>query len=266
MEMINLSDTQLKTPYTYGDDIRCMQSVLFRIVFLLFIQLACSTNRIADLVIQNVKTRASYHFFNLGCETMNSDKNNRFQKRIPIPRLFYSELTGERLDHCIHCGKNLENAHYLIEKAVRKYNSFQVTDTVFEYAICVECQKILHQSFSAESLNNIQNYFQENVNFEDRRKYLQKKEKIRFKDWIAKCLVKATPIEDCQEFQLVCECVGNKMILGDMPYMISSAVSDEIMNLLSNATLDEMNRFRDRFLGPSPEIRELLKDRPFVLL
>ena len=197
---------------------------------------------------------------------MDTNDSNLFHKRIPIPHIFYSDLTRELLNRCIHCEKNLKGAHYLIEKSIRKYMTFQTTDTVFEYAICVECQKIMQQSFSSESKENIKKYFKEKVNFENRRKHLWGKIDTNFEDWISNCLVLDTPIEECQEFQLVCECVDKNLILGDMPYMISGKVSDEIMNLLSNATLDEMNRFRDRFLGPSPEIRELLKDRPFVLL
>lgn len=197
---------------------------------------------------------------------MNLNEKNILERRIRIPQIFYSELTGEQLRQCIHCEKNLKNAHYLIEKAVRKYTSFQTTDTVFEYAICMECQQILQRSFSAESLKNIQSYFEARVDFDKRRIELQKRPKAGFEEWISNCLVFNTPIEECQEFQLVCECVGSELILRDMPYMISGMASDEILGLLSNATLDEMNRFRDRFLGPSPELKDLLKDRPFVLL
>jgi hypothetical protein len=41
---------------------------------------------------------------------------------------------------------------------------------------------------------------------------------------------------------------------------------EEMAELLSDKTIDEMNGFREQFLGPSPEIEELLYGKKLILL
>jgi hypothetical protein len=47
--------------------------------------------------------------------------------------------------------------------------------------------------------------------------------------------------------------------------MLSHEASNEIVELLSPATLDEYNRFVDDFFGLPPEFKKALKDSPVLM-
>ena len=190
------------------------------------------------------------------------------EHEIKIPKIFHSDLTGQPFQTCIHCNHPLLSGHehYVIEKAVKRYPNLDTTDTIFEYAICMNCHAEMMRSVSIKSMTNIQTYFKDHVNFEQRTKELIQGEQFDLNDWIGTCLIESTPIKTCQEYQLYCECRGDKMVFNLMPYMISGPVLDEIMDLLSDQTLDFLDGFKDNVLGPSPEFEELLNPRRVLLL
>jgi hypothetical protein len=113
---------------------------------------------------------------------------------------------------------------------------------------------------------NIQNFFKEHVDFEKRSQTLIQKNQFNLDEWIGNCLIDKTPVNSCEEYQLYCECRGDKMLYTLMPYMISGPVLDQIMGLLSDQTLDFLDGFKDDVLGPSPEFEELLNPRRVLLL
>ena len=47
--------------------------------------------------------------------------------------------------------------------------------------------------------------------------------------------------------------------------MISGEAADEVMQLLSNSTIDILNGFTDEFLGLPPEFKDLFKDKPMLV-
>jgi hypothetical protein len=68
------------------------------------------------------------------------------------------------------------------------------------------------------------------------------------------------------EYQVVAQFEGDKMLLTMPPMVIGSAAMGEMAALMSDKTTDEMNDFRNRFMGPSPEIEELLYGKKLLLL
>jgi hypothetical protein len=154
----------------------------------------------------------------------------------------------------------------MIEKAFRYNKKFNVRTTIFEYAICMDCYESISYSLSGESLQIMANYFNSQVDLFKRSMNLLSKKKTVLNDWIGTCVIKGTEIKDCTEFQVCCQCEGDKILFNHFPIMLSEEALQEMFDLLSESTKDELDRFRDKFLGVPPEWRELMKSRSPVLI
>ena len=197
-----------------------------------------------------------------------SQKNNL----VNIPGIFHSIESGEPFDRCMSCNCNLleEGTQYVIEKAIKQYQDYNATDTIFEYAICMKCHSEFIKSYSDTSLANIQNYFLENIGEnpqkEDLKKRLEEEGHFNIEDWTSHCIIKGTPINKLSEYQIGCHCIGDKMLVSGMPFVIGNKALDEISQLLSNKTIDQMNGFVDEFLGLPPDLKKLLPDSPVLII
>jgi hypothetical protein len=188
---------------------------------------------------------------------------------VDIPKVFHSHATNAPFSKCMNCDCLLLNTEYVIEKAIRRYKEFSSTDTIFEYAICMKCHEEFVSAYSVSSLNNIQNYFLENANFDHKRTDLHEKLKeghFNINEWISSCIIKGTHVDDLTEYQIGCQCIGNKMVVLNMPFMIGHEAMDEISQLLSEKTRGEMDRFIDDFFGLPPELKKLLKDSGVLVM
>jgi len=186
---------------------------------------------------------------------------------LKIPKLFYSDASGQPFSKCIDCNKDLlkGNQEYIIEKAFKKYADFEANDTIFEYALCLNCAEKLFMSYSESSRKAIEGYFEDHVNIELQLSRLAGNESFDLESHINKCLIKGLAIESLREYQMVCFCRGDRISLIRPPYMISEEAADEVMLLLSTETIDILNRFTDEFLGLPPEFKDLLKDKPMLV-
>ena len=188
---------------------------------------------------------------------------------VDIPKVFHSHATNTPFSKCMNCDCLLLNTEYVIEKAIRRYKEFSSTDTIFEYAICMKCHEEFVSAYSASSLNNIQNYFLENAHFDHKRTDLHERLKegyFNINEWISNCIIKGTHVDDLTEYQIGCQCIGNKMVVLNMPFMIGHEAMDEIAQLLSEKTRGEMDRFIDDFFGLPPELKKLLKDSGVLVM
>lgn len=189
-------------------------------------------------------------------------------KLIDIPKYFHSDASGEPFQACIHCGRKLHEpgTHYFVEKAIRNYPDYNTTDTIFEYAICFDCYMDVHQSLSAQSKSAIDNYFMQHVSILDRLRILRENESPDIENWLSRCLIKNIEKQHTSEYQIMCECFGDKLMLSFAPYLVSMEAMHEIADLLSNQTLDSLNGFYDKHLGVPPEFQPLLTDHPHLIL
>ncbi|MFC2129854.1 hypothetical protein ACFLSQ_00310 [Bacteroidota bacterium] len=187
-------------------------------------------------------------------------------KLIEIPELFQSYESGGKFSECLVCKKNLleENTHYLVEKAIRNYPEMNSKDVIFEYAMCFECADKLKDELSEESFKKITEYFEKNV---DLNKRFQ--ESVNFGDdyqeYISNCMVTNQSINELNEYAIEAHCIGDKMALSFMPYMISEQAMDGIADLLSNKTLNFLNGFMDDYFAYPPEFRELFTRRLILI-
>ena len=185
-----------------------------------------------------------------------------------IPEEFLSYETGEPFKSCKVCDRDLTDpsTHYIIEKAIRRYPGYEAYDVVFEYAICYDCAEGFRKELSVQSLNKIEQYFINHVDVNQHASRLQSDEPYQPDQFTSNCLVKGLNKNEIEEYQIYGECRGNKLVYGNMPYMISGPAMDEIAQLLSNQTLDELDGFAGKHLGPSPELENLFRGRKLVLL
>lgn len=184
----------------------------------------------------------------------------------PIPKLFHSDLTDTPLEHCVTCDRDLYhgNEPYIIEKAFRFYPEYGIHNTIFEYIMCIPCAQKMHASMSKTSLQRIQDYFS-GLDMIERSRRLHQENGKDIEAWLSNCLVKGTPRTGLEEYQICAQCVGDKLAFDTLPYMLSHEASNEIVELLSPATLDEYNRFVDDFFGLPPEFKKALKDSPVLI-
>jgi len=188
-----------------------------------------------------------------------------------IPQAFYSDETNAPFMKCLNCECNLQDneTQYIIEKAIKRYKDYDTTDTIFEYAICLKCHDTFMKVYSEESLGKIQNYFLENANLNFKRHHLIDKLEdgvFEINEWMSHCVIKGTPINEMTEYQIGAQCVGNKIAVFEMPFIIGNEAMDEIMQLLSNKTIGEMNGFIDEFFGLPPDLKKLLKDTGVLII
>lgn len=184
---------------------------------------------------------------------------------VKIPEIFHSYASQEPFRRCMSCNVNLleKGTHYIIEKAIKQYSDYSATDTIFEYAICLKCHQEFVSSYSEKSMQNLKNYFVQNTFSDPDRIALKEKldeGHFNLDDWLSRCLIKGTPVKNLKEYQIGCQCVGDKMIVSSMPFLIGDVAMDEISMLLSNETIDQMRGFADEFLGLPPDLRKLFKD------
>jgi len=163
----------------------------------------------------------------------------------PVPKAFWSFETGKPFKRCSMCDGDLmaEGANYLVEKAYKK------KETLFEYAMCYECYLSVQESLSEQSKKLIANYFEEHLDFDSRGSQMLEKNGKRTRSWLAECMVKGTPRWKCEEHQIYGWFVDKDIVFNGMPYMLSGAVIDDLLKLLSPETAGTLDDLSNKLFG-----------------
>lgn len=187
-----------------------------------------------------------------------AEEQNTMPKWLPIPKVFWSDLNSRPFTNCVHCEANLieSGRPYVIEKAVKGFKNGVIYSTVFEYAMCIGCIDALRGELSEESRNNIEAFYTERIDFKSRMNHLSTRPP---EEWLERCLISKKDIELSAECQLYGLCINDQMIYQEFPYVISGEVLDEVIHLISDKTLDELDRFKNDLTSGPPELRELLE-------
>ena len=179
-------------------------------------------------------------------------------KRGPIDKAFYPFDNEEPFQECTMCKlKFEEETDFLIEKAVKG------NDVIFEIAMCLPCAENMRKQLSAESIERIEE-FMSGVDFEERANHFLNNQSDEIDDYIGKCLVSGKPIDKNEEHQIYAYCQGGEMIYSALPYAISGEIMEQVQELLSPETKQELDDFMDQYLIPD-DLRDLLKGRPVLI-
>lgn len=179
-------------------------------------------------------------------------------KKGPIDKAFYPFDSDQPFQECTMCKTQFtEDTDFLVEKAVKG------NDVIFELAMCLPCAEKMKKQLSVDSLKRIEE-FMSVVDFESRVDHFLENQSDNIKDFIGNCLVSGQAIKTDEEHQIYAYCQGGEMIYSALPYAISGEVMEEIQELLSPETKQEMDDFMDQYLIPD-DLRDLLKGRPVLV-
>ena len=188
--------------------------------------------------------------------------------KIEIPKQFYSDAEGKPFENCQVCGKFLldEGTSYVVEKAFKNYEGYDFTTTLFEYAICLNCHSEIQKSMSEESMSNLQNYYMGVIAQKGNKPIVININHFKLEDWISKCFFTNDVVKDMAEYQLVAQFNGSKMTMTMPPMVVGEAAMEAMAELLSDDTIDEMNDFKKQFLGPDPELEEIISGKKLIFI
>jgi len=176
-----------------------------------------------------------------------------------IPEDFFDGDKNAPFTECQICSESLENKNYFVEKVYKRYPNETEHTILLEYAICKTCAEKKNAELSEESKNNLVDYMNDRL-------LGRMEEGVEETERNNNCMVTGKPLHHCDEYVSYGEFYGNKMRVGMFPYSLSADVLEEIANLLSDKTLEELDDFvGEHFTGP-PEFKELLKDKKWVVL
>lgn len=184
------------------------------------------------------------------------------KSKIDIPKTFKTFISEEYFQNCISCNKYLlkDRTLYVIEKAI-KDNYVE-----FEYAMCMDCAEKMRKNLSSLSLERIAKYFEEHINSFDARNLLIEQKFTTIDDYLSTCLINGSPVNRLNEYQIFAYCEGDKLLLSYFPYMISHEAIEEMQELLSPQTKDELDNFTRKHFDLPPEWKETIKGKKFVLI
>ncbi len=187
---------------------------------------------------------------------------------IDIPGSFFSDADGAPFEKCVVCGKDLlkTGTHYIVEKAIKNYKGTGITSTVYEYAMCMDCYAEMQKSMSEESINNLQKYYDSFIEKRGSNVMMINLDTFDLDQWLSKCFFTGEPVNEMEEYQIMAQFNGNSLVLNTPPMAIGETVAEEMSELLSAKTKGEMDRFREQFLGPPPEIKELFFGKKLLLI
>lgn len=209
---------------------------------------------------------SSARFFNFRAERnpcMSLPELNPVNHYIRIPKVFFSSDTGKPFSHCLMCEKFLlqDGTAYMIEKAIKQHPEMKVKETIFDYALCMDCAVKMNAAMSVESRQRISAYFEEHANLAERRDLLLQKKSLRVQPWLTRCVIKNTPIAKSPEYQLTAQFDGKHMLFTYMPFALSFEAMDEMSGLLSEKSRGEIDDFIGQYFSGPPEVAEILRRR-----
>jgi len=172
------------------------------------------------------------------------------------PKKFFSEVNDKAFQECNFCEAELTDSNYFIEKAFKNYDG-KHEDVLFEYAICTKCYGQIQSSISKDSKKKLAAFFAKNIDFEARAQKLAGSEQLE--DYISHCAISGKPREECSEYQIMGQFISNKLLLDHLPMMISDTVMEQVQELFSPETKEEMDDFMNRIQSPSPDLKELFE-------
>ena len=177
-------------------------------------------------------------------------------KYTDIPKIFYDTVDEVPLRECNRCGKDLleSGEPYVIEKG------FKRKEVLFEHAICMQCAEKMKQELSKESLANIERFMMERADFEGRMEELLDEDYSNEK-WLGRCIISGEALEEQEEYQIQGMFVGDRMLTLQFPYMIGGKALEEMQELLSAETRDELDRIKDDLIKVPPEFEDILKPK-----
>lgn len=162
-----------------------------------------------------------------------------------IPPTFHSLEHDAPFRTCLTCEQDFEELEvpYTVTKV------FKGPECVFEYAMCLPCRKKLAETFSQESQETMNAFFEQNPYLTKRSERLG--ESTDPERWTRECATCAKPLEELEDYSMACMGFGMEMVYDPFPMMVCSQCEQTIQSRLSKTTRDQWDKFiLDNFDGP----------------
>ena len=176
----------------------------------------------------------------------------------PVPKLFWSEYSGEPFFKCVDCEVPLiESNVYVIQKR------YVAGEAVFEMAMCERCRDKLTQEYSEETRANISAYMKQQFQksaaaglddvagtqvIEVREIEEPEDGEALLQRCIEHCLVCGTERSKCHRYSLAGLCRDNEIVaqvtpISQTPLMVCEKCELGMADLVSQQTRDSWDRF-----------------------
>lgn len=177
----------------------------------------------------------------------------------PIPSNLYSEDSGEAHAQCKICQKTFgDHEVYGVQKVYKNYPD-QEPQVLFDFALCQECMEEARAELSKESRQRVDQFMLSKLH-EMEEKGIDASQSFKEQ----RCTLSQKPLQDTNEYQVVAVCRGK--YLWESPMVLSDDILDQIQDLLSPESRNELNRFSEENFGWPPELKKIWQDGDFVLL
>lgn len=177
-----------------------------------------------------------------------------------IPAFFNQYDTQTPFVRCTMCETLLqEQEKYIIEKVFKQNKKLQISEIVYEYAICWGCASEAGSEVSEESKKAIAKVFEDHSEQLSRKlEYLHSTEKYTLESWLERCSLTGKEIRLCNEYAVSCIVENGNMVFEQGPMVVSDDFMERLQNVLSVETRRSFDRLRDRVYDGSPSIEELI--------
>lgn len=176
-----------------------------------------------------------------------------------IPKLFFNTVKDLPFSNCSKCNTFLLDGavEYMIEKVLIP------NDVLYEFAICSKCIILIQKDISKESLHNMQQFSESELN-----NRIQSINHIINEDYdtIKKKLTEQTPNLSYENCNIMAFFRGRNLIEDYPAVCVSTQAIAKMQDILSKKTKDSFDDFMDFIDGVPPELEELFKTRKPVLL
>ena len=120
-----------------------------------------------------------------------------------IPEIFFNSKTNQPFEKCLTCNKKLLNhdVDYFVLKSYRYYKEYDKKDVIYEMALCFKCEEMLNESYSDESNERIDKYFDDNFNQKNMLRLISSNN-YNVYEWIAHCACKGMHWKETNSFNI----------------------------------------------------------------
>lgn len=177
----------------------------------------------------------------------------------PIPSKLYSEDTGMAHAQCKICQKDFgEHEIYGVQKVYKNYPN-QEAQVLFDFALCQTCMEEARAELSVESRLRIDQFIMGKLQVLEA-KGVDISESFQEET----CSLSGKLLSESKEYQVVAVCRGDELL--ESPMVMSDDILEQIQELLSEESKDELNRFNENNFGWPPELKKIWQDGDYVLL
>lgn len=176
-----------------------------------------------------------------------------------IPKLFFNTVKDLPFSNCNKCNRFLldNGVEYMIEKVLIP------NDVLYEFAICSKCIMTIQQKISKESLKNMQQFSESELN-----NRIQKIDHLVNENYdeIKKQLSIQTPQFSYENCNIMAFFKGRSLIEDYPPVCVSTQALEKMQDVLSKKTKDSFDDFMDFTGDVPPGLEELFKTRKPVFI